>query len=67
MATRIRRRKIDPARIRSRLYRIVLEGDDKDAVNAARVLLRETTDGDGQGPDQSLLEELKQALSSDGL
>ena len=35
----VRKRKIDVARVRSRLYNIVLDGDDKEAVSAARVLL----------------------------
>ena len=69
MATRkktVRRRKVDPGRIRSRLFSIVLEGEDRDAVAAARVLLAGQPDT-GPGPDTDLLAELRDALGKGNL
>ena len=65
MAT-VRKRRVDPDRVRSRLYRIVLEGEDRDAVAAARVLLQGQAEK-GDGPDAGLLAELKEALAGDAL
>ena len=66
MAKRIRKRAVDPDRVRSRLYDIVLTGEDKDAVNAARVLLREQPEVH-DGPDGDLLAQLATALRSPDL
>ena len=63
---RVRKRKIDPARVRSRLYEIVLDGADKDAVAAARVLLADRTHEEA-APDVDMLDDIRQALIKDGL
>ena len=63
----VRKRKIDADRVKSRLYQVVLEGNDRDAVTAARVLLRETADAESRGPDDNLLSELRDALVREGL
>ena len=57
MPKRIRRRKVCPDRIRSRLFEIVLTGEDRDAVNAARVLLSQDRGQVAGGPDEDLLAE----------
>ena len=67
MATSIRKRRIDPDRIRSRLYRIVLNGQDRDAVQAARVLLGEKHDTEAAEPDPDLLAELAAAVKEQEL
>ena len=67
MPKRVRRRKVCPDRIRSRLFEIVLTGDDRDAVNAARVLLSQDRDRADGGPDEDLLANLTAALKGDDL
>ena len=52
---------MDPERVKSRLFRIVLEGEDRDAVAAARVLLREAP-AVTEGPKTDLLDDLRHAL-----
>ena len=64
---RVRKRKIDLDRVRSRLYRIVLEGSDRDAVAAARALARDAQEQGPQGPSENLLEDLRDALVDKGL
>lgn len=60
-ASRVRKRKIDLDRVRSRLYQIVLFGPNREAIQAARVLLRED-DAPGQPVNKDLLKELTDAL-----
>ena len=58
-----RRYKTEPdmEQVRRRLYSIVMRGEDRDSVNAARLLLRE--DGmDEAGPDAILLDQINEAL-----
>ena len=54
----VRKRKVDLERVRSRLYSIVLSGEDREAVQAARVLLSERREETATGPDIDLLEKL---------
>ena len=63
----VRKRKIDLDRARTRLYNIVLEGADKDAVAAARVLFREASIPATTAPNVDLLEDLRKAMIEEGL
>ena len=52
----------DLEQVRRRLYYIALNGEHRDSVNAARILLREDADTE-TGADPVLLEDLRRALS----
>ena len=62
MTRTVRRRRIDLDRVRSRLYTIVLEGEDRAAIAAARVLLLDAPTSADEGPDASLLADIQAAL-----
>lgn len=64
--SRARRRKIDLERTRSRLYAITLDGDDKEAIQAARVLLKDYNTGQAEEVDDNLLMEVVDALRDTG-
>ena len=57
-------RKVSLDKVRRRLYDIVLEGEDRDSVNAARILLREDEAGEA-GPDTALLDDVRRALMNE--
>lgn len=62
----VRKRKIDLERVRSKLYTIALEGADRDAVGAARVLMNHARQSPEDGQvDLDMLEQLKDALAGE--
>ena len=65
----VRKRKVDLKRVRSRLYNIVLEGTDKEAVAAARVLLgaEPNRNVEESKADPQYLEQIRAALHGKGL
>ena len=62
MTRTVRRRRIDLDRVRSRLYTIVLEGEDRAAIAAARVLLLDAPTSTDEGPKPALLDSIREAL-----
>lgn len=61
-----RRRLISYDRVRTRLYNIVLDGEDFHAIQAARVLLGEKKGEGAPAVDASLLQEIADALEQQG-
>ena len=58
-----RTRKVNLARVRSRLYAITQDGDDRVAVQAARVLLQEdAASSESSGADPELIAVLRDAF-----
>ena len=56
----------DLEQVRRRLFHIAMNGEDKDSVNAARILLRDDT-AEPDGPDGTLLADVRDALLKENL
>ena len=55
---------VDLEQVKRRLYKIVIEGNDNTAVQAARVLLRDVDNSAHEGVDTGMLDELWITLKS---
>ena len=58
---------MDLERVRERLMAIVLEGEDRDSIAAAHVLLNERKEPQIEGPDEDRLVEIAEGVRRMGL